>query len=92
MLKSLAIVILSLALAVPVGAQTAPADPAASSSSQPKLKDPNRTICEKQEEVGSRLGGKKVCHTAAEWQHLRQQNREQVDDWQQRLTANPKPQ
>ena len=66
MLKSLVIVILSLALAVPAGAQTAPADPAASSSSQPKLKDPNRTICEKQEEIGSRLGGKKVCHTAAE--------------------------
>jgi hypothetical protein len=48
-------------------------------------------ICEKQEEIGSRLGGKKVCHTAAEWQELRRQNREQIDDWQQRLTANPKP-
>jgi hypothetical protein len=92
MLKSLVILVSTLALATPVAAQTAPADPAAPSSSQPPVKDPNRMICERQEEIGSRLGGKKVCHTAAEWQELRRQNREQVDDWQQRLTANPKPQ
>ena len=92
MLKSFLILISSLALAGPAAAQTGPADPAAPSSSQPPLKDPNRVICEKQEEIGSRLGGKKVCHTAAEWQELRRQNKEQIEDWQQRLTANPKPQ
>jgi invasion protein IalB len=92
MLKLIVITISSLALAAPAIAQTAPTDPAAPSSTQPKLKDQNRMICEKQEEIGSRLGGKKVCHTAAEWQELRRQNKEQIDDWQQRLTANPKPQ
>lgn len=92
MLKSFVIAISSVILATPAVAQTAPADPAAPSSSQPPLKQPNRVICEKQEEIGSRLGGKKVCHTAAEWQELRRQNKEQIEDWQQRLTANPKPQ
>jgi TolA-binding protein len=90
MLKSLVIGVASLALAAPAAAQTAPADPATTDQSQ-KPKDPNRMICERQEEIGSRLGGKKVCHTAAEWQQLRQQNREQIDDWQQRLTSTGKP-
>jgi hypothetical protein len=91
MLKSLLIVLSSVALVAPAAAQSGPTDPAAPSS-QSKLKDPNHVICEKQEEIGSRLGAKRICHTAAEWQQIRQQNREQVDDWQQRLTANPKPQ
>lgn len=92
MLKLIVIAISSLTLAAPAIAQIAPTDPASPSSTQSKLKDQNRMICEKQEEIGSRLGGKKVCHTAAEWQELRRQNKEQIDDWQQRLTANPKPQ
>lgn len=91
MLKSFMVVLFSVALAAPAAAQTAPADPASPGSSQQKLKDPNRMICEKQEELGSRLGGKKVCKTAAEWQEWRQQNKEQVDDWQRQLTNSGKP-
>lgn len=86
MLKSLVKVLCSLALAAPSAAQAAPADPAQPASSQQKLKDPNRMICEKQEDLGSRLGGKKVCKTAAEWQEWRQQNRDQVEDWQRQHT------
>lgn len=29
--------------------------------------DPNRVVCEKEEKIGTRLGGKKVCLTVAEW-------------------------
>lgn len=89
MLKFVALGLAWAALAAPSAAQN-PTDQASPPLTQ-KAKDPNRMICEKQEEIGSRLGGKKVCHTAAEWQELRRQNREQIDDWQQRLTANPKP-
>jgi hypothetical protein len=86
MLKPVVIVGLGLALAAPVSAQIASADPASAPSVQQKSKDPNRMICEKQEELGSRLGGKKICKTAAEWQEWRQQNRDVLEDWQRQHT------
>ena len=91
MLKSLVIALASLGLATPAIGQITSADSAPTTPRSQKVTNPERMICEKQEEIGSRLGGKKVCHTAAEWQELHRQNREQIDDWQQRLTANPKP-
>ena len=91
MLKSLVIVLASLGLAAPAAAQITFEDPATSPAPSQKLKDPNRMICEKQEEMGSRLGGKKVCKTAAEWQEYRARNKEQVDDWQRQLTNPGKP-
>lgn len=42
-------------------------------------KDPNRVICEKQEIIGTRLGSKRVCHTAAEWDAIRQEARQNLD-------------
>lgn len=90
MLKPFVIGFASVALAAPAAAQTAPADPAAPAAT-PKLKDPNRMICEREEEIGSRLGGKKICKTAQEWQDWRQQNREQVESWQRQLTSPGKP-
>jgi hypothetical protein len=44
-----------------------------------EAKDPNRIICEKQEELGSRLGSKRVCMTAAEWQQKRLNERQMID-------------
>jgi len=85
MLKSV-VIGFGLALASPVAAQVAAADPASAPSAPQKAKDPNRMICEKQEELGSRLGGKKVCKTAAEWQEWRQQNRDALEDWQRQHT------
>lgn len=84
MLKSLTIVGTCIALAAPAAAQTSA--PAPAPSAQQKAKDPTRMICEKQEELGSRLGGKKVCKTAAEWQEWRQQNRDQLEEWQRQHT------
>ena len=42
---------------------TAPPTAATAKSTNPN----DKIICEKQEEIGSRLGGKKVCKTASQW-------------------------
>ena len=93
MLNHVAIFLGAIVMGTPAIAQTASAPPPAptpGASGLPRIKDPNRIICEKQEEIGSRLGGKKVCHTALEWADLKHENREEVDDWQQRNTLNPR--
>jgi invasion protein IalB len=90
MLKLVATLVAAFAVAVPAAAQTPPVDPAAPSAAAQKTKDPNRIICEREEEIGSRLGGKKICKTAQQWEQSRQQSRSDVDDLQ-RYTANPKP-
>jgi hypothetical protein len=90
MLKSVLIAVIGIGVAAPAAAQTAPTDPAAPPTANQKLKDPNRIICEREEEIGSRLGGKKICKTAQQWEQSRQQSRSDVDDMQ-RFTSNPKP-
>jgi hypothetical protein len=61
---------------------------AMSSLSQPALaepkanqaaRDPNQKVCESQVQVGSRLGGKKVCLTRAEWAARKAADRESVE-------------
>ena len=49
------------------------------SSKAVKVLDPNQVICEYEEELGSRLGGHKVCATRAEWQARRNQDRMQIE-------------
>ena len=44
----------------------------------------DRVICERVEETGSRLGGKRVCMTAREWAEQRQRDRELTEDAQNR--------
>jgi len=75
-------------LAASTAAQ-APTDQA--SPTLTRVQDPNRMICQREEVIGSRLGGKKICKTAQEWQESQQQARDQIDDWQRRLPALPKP-
>lgn len=55
--------------------------PAAATAGEKKSesRDPNRMICEKQEIVGSRLGTKRVCMTAAEWEAKRREERQMID-------------
>lgn len=90
MLKSIVIAAAAFAIAAPVGAQTPPAAQAPAPAAS-KDKDPNRLICERQEEIGSRLGGTRVCHTAAQWDELRKASRQQVEDWQRQNTDPGKP-
>jgi invasion protein IalB len=85
MLKPMAIVLM-VALAAPAAGQNAsPAQQIAPAVS--KDKDPNRIICEREEEIGTRLGGKKVCKTAAQWQLERQQQRETIEGVQRQGTS-----
>jgi hypothetical protein len=90
MLKSIVISAAALVIAAPVAAQTPSGgqEPAPAAS---KAKDPNRIICEREEEIGSRLGGTKVCRTAAQWDELRKASRQQVEDWQRQNTDPGKP-
>ena len=47
-------------------------------------KDPNRIVCEKIQETGSRLNSRKVCMTAQQWEDQRRRDRENLQDAQQR--------
>jgi gas vesicle protein len=59
--------------------------PASGSPAQPaKNQDPNRVICEKIQETGSRLNSRKVCMTAQQWEDQRRRDRENLQDAQQR--------
>jgi hypothetical protein len=89
MFKSVIIAATTLVLAGPALAQPAPA--AAQPVAGQPVKDPNRMICEREEEIGTRLGARKICRTAAEWDAMRRANREQVDNWQRQNTSTGKP-
>lgn len=32
--------------------------------------DPNEVVCKREEEIGTRLGGHKTCHTRADWANI----------------------
>ena len=46
--------------------------------------DPNKLVCKRFKESGSRLAGKKVCMTAAEWERQRREEQQMVE----RIQAN----
>lgn len=67
--------IVSLALltsTAPAFAQAAPQQQPASAKS---AYNPNQVICEKEEETGSRLSSHKICHTRAQWDEMRRDDR-----------------
>jgi len=70
---------ISMTLGVGLFAISAALSAAAPAADKDSKKDPNRMICEKQEELGSRLSTKRVCHTAAEWEVIRQEARQNLD-------------
>ncbi len=41
--------------------------------------DPTRMICKREKLIGSRLGTKKTCATAAEWAQMRSDNRQTTE-------------
>ena len=65
----------------PAVAQTQPAELPAPNA---KNKDPNRIICEKIQETGSRLNIRRVCMTATQWEEQKRRDRENLQDAQQR--------
>jgi hypothetical protein len=57
-------------------------------SASKKARDPNEIVCERQEEIGSRLGGQRVCKTRAQWAEERRAVREDVDKAQMQRDLN----
>lgn len=71
---ALAAVGLSL-VAAPVAAQVSSIE----SSRASTRSDPNRMICEREDTTGTRLGARKVCLSAAQWQEKRREHREELE-------------
>ena len=66
-------------IASPAIAQT----PTDSASRDAKKSDVNRIICQKEEQIGTRLAPKKVCLTAKEWAERAKVGREETERVQQ---------
>lgn len=72
---------LSAPLAAPTFADPASASSGASGAAAktPPPPSPDDVICKRQEVTGSRLGGRKVCHTRLEWEQMSENARENLD-------------
>jgi hypothetical protein len=44
--------------------------------------NPDKIVCQKEEQIGSRLGGKKTCLTVREWEARKQADRLQTEEVQ----------
>lgn len=85
----------SLAFASPAFAFTDPpangaeaTAPAENVAQVKPAKDPNRMICRREKEIGSRLNAKKTCMTAREWEEQRQTQAVEVDKIQKARPLN----
>ena len=66
-------------IAAPAIAQAPAAEPPTQAQTNAKpANDPNEVICEKQEVTGSRLGGKRVCMTRAQWADRKLQDQQEL--------------
>jgi Flp pilus assembly protein CpaB len=76
------------AAALAAGQQQAPAATQAVSTDKPAQVKPRkeRMVCKTQEEKGSRLGGKRICRTQAEWDDLAANQRQEIE---RRLSLGP---
>lgn len=63
---------------------SAPALAAAPATDNAAAGDPNSRVCRTITEIGSRLGGRRVCMTRAEWAEQRRQTREGIGNAQTR--------
>ncbi len=76
--------ILSLILAVAQASAAPAVPPVAATPAKQKL------ICETEEQIGSRLGAKRICHTAEEWDRLRYDDRQAIEQNQKNVNfGNP---
>ena len=83
------LIVLAACAALAAGQQQAPAAAAqAVSSDQPSQVKPRkeRMVCKTQEVKGSRLGGKRICRTQAEWDDLAANQRQELE---RRLSLGP---
>ena len=84
MTKLIPIAATCLIVAAPALSQnTTPAPAQNANPVKPKL------ICETEEDIGSRLGRKRVCHTAEQWQQIKAESRDAIEKYQQQATGTP---
>jgi invasion protein IalB len=79
MLKLVLTFSLAVALSGSAGAQSAPVP---SANQTPKTSDPKKIICQRVDEIGSRLQTKQVCKTAEEWSADQTESRNAVEQIQ----------
>lgn len=66
-----------LTMSAPALAQSA--QPGQAQQGAKPARDPNEIVCERQEELGSRIASVRVCKTRAEWAEERRTQRADVD-------------
>jgi len=81
--RSLIALLMAAALAPPAFAQ----EPPPTSSAKKSAADPNERICENLF-IGSRVRMRRFCGTRAEWQALRQADRQNVEKMQRPMQCN----
>lgn len=77
------------ALAVCITPAIAEAPAAGTAAPTAKQDDPDKKICERVEETGTRLGGRRVCKTKAEWAAERAASREEIERAQRNVDYRP---
>ena len=90
-MKPLVALALCGALALPAAAFAADPAPAAAPAvaapvANPTVAKKDRPVCKTIEEKGSRLGGKRVCRSQAEWNEIAAQQRQEIE---RRLSLGP---
>lgn len=84
-LTTAAALILGTGISAPALAQAT--QPSPQTTTKP-AKDPNEVVCERQEEIGTRLGSQKICKTRAEWAEERRSNRQTIEKIQTQRDLN----
>lgn len=76
-----ALAIMVLAASVHAQQQPAQSTPITVTGTRPakKTPDPNEVVCEKQQDVSSRLVSHKVCMTRGQWLEQRRLDRQEID-------------
>lgn len=88
MLKLAHIAAAALVISMPAAAQiTFESAPQPQAAKPVSVKKTDRMICERQEVIGTRLGGDKVCMSWNDWQELKFRHREQFEKVQQQAQA-----
>jgi len=87
MLKFVSVASVLLIAAVPAAAQDPTSPAPAPQASGPAKTDVNKIVCKKQEQIGSRLGAKKVCLTVKEWQDRAAADRIETERVQQNTST-----
>ena len=69
----------SLAVAAPAIGQSQAQPQAQPQQVAPTVANPNEVVCEREQEIGSRLSSHKICHTRSQWMQIRLSDRGAIE-------------